>query len=173
MLFSHVYYVTTTSLTLINPLRDSRRFTISIANFSSNSRVFLTEIMCLGSSYWFLFIRNMIRNTSSYCGVNRRQRSRFLSTPISNIGVPLEAFLTPCENDPSLLNSYLFYLASGKIRETWCPVLYCVALHHVSVFIQSQPDNETAKQLKSRVEKLGNQELKTKILNYISPSEVS
>ncbi|KAI5704479.1 hypothetical protein M8J75_005793 [Diaphorina citri] len=98
---------------------------------------------------------------------------RFLSTPISNIGVPLEAFLTPCENDPSLLNSYLFYLASGKIRETWCPVLYCVALHHVSVFIQSQPDNETAKQLKSRVEKLGNQELKTKILNYISPLEVS
>ncbi|KAL1457674.1 hypothetical protein WDU94_007879 [Cyamophila willieti] len=94
---------------------------------------------------------------------------RFLSTPLACIGVPLQEFLNPCESDPSLLNTYLFCLATGKIKETWCPVLYRVALHHVSVFIKTNPDDKVAKELSMRVEKLGNQELRDKILNYVLP----
>uniref|UniRef100_A0A8D8ZV14 RNA polymerase II-associated protein 1 n=1 Tax=Cacopsylla melanoneura TaxID=428564 RepID=A0A8D8ZV14_9HEMI len=94
---------------------------------------------------------------------------RFLSTPLTSIGVPLQVFLHPCESDASLLNTYLFCLATDKIRETWCPVLYRVALHHISVFIQTNPEDRVAHELRMRVEKLGNKELRDKILNYVSP----
>uniref|UniRef100_A0A1B6HWM6 RPAP1/MINIYO-like TPR repeats domain-containing protein n=1 Tax=Homalodisca liturata TaxID=320908 RepID=A0A1B6HWM6_9HEMI len=89
---------------------------------------------------------------------------RFLSTPVSQ--VPLIKYLEPCETDPDLLFIYLSALAQGRVKETFCPVLYRVAVHHVSTYVSLYPDLPAARRLAQMVQALGNQELKSLLMNY-------
>ncbi|XP_021927838.1 RNA polymerase II-associated protein 1 isoform X2 [Zootermopsis nevadensis] len=96
---------------------------------------------------------------------------RVLRTPPQKLGVPFQAYLEPCETDPSLLMCYLRGLGTGQVRDVWCPVLYRVALHHVATFIAEQPDTLIAQQLSSRIQQLGNKELQNKLFTYSKPEE--
>ncbi|XP_046675794.1 RNA polymerase II-associated protein 1-like [Homalodisca vitripennis] len=89
---------------------------------------------------------------------------RFLSTPVSQ--VPLIKYLEPCETDPDLLFIYLSALAQGRVKETFCPVLYRVAVHHVCTYISRYPDLPATRRLAQMVQALGNQELKSLLMNY-------
>jgi hypothetical protein len=48
------------------------------------------------------------------------------------------------------------YVSAGQVRDLWCPVLYRVAVHHVTTFIAEQPDTSIAHQLSARILQLGN-----------------
>ncbi|XP_069684803.1 RNA polymerase II-associated protein 1-like isoform X1 [Periplaneta americana] len=93
---------------------------------------------------------------------------RVLRTPPHQLAVPLQAYLEPYEMDPSLLMCYLNGLATGQVREIWCPVLYKVAVHHVATFISQQPNTSIAQQLSSRIQKLGNKDLRNLFSTYCS-----
>ncbi|XP_073995114.1 RNA polymerase II-associated protein 1 isoform X2 [Rhodnius prolixus] len=87
---------------------------------------------------------------------------RALSTPVN--GVNMELYLEPLEADFDLLMSYLSGLATGRIRECWCPILYKVAVHHVSRYVKENTD-KSAQLLHSRIVSLGNQDLRELLLN--------
>uniref|UniRef100_A0A146L171 RNA polymerase II-associated protein 1 n=1 Tax=Lygus hesperus TaxID=30085 RepID=A0A146L171_LYGHE len=86
---------------------------------------------------------------------------RLLRTPMSEVN--MEHYLEPTESDPDLLMTYLRAVASGEVREAWCPVLYRMAFHHVVSYISSN-NNKISKVLRDRIEKLGNAELKNQFL---------
>ncbi|XP_049960500.1 RNA polymerase II-associated protein 1 [Schistocerca serialis cubense] len=90
---------------------------------------------------------------------------RVLGIPIDQLMIPLEELLEPCEVDPSLLDIYLQSLATGVVQEKWSPVLYRVAVHHVSTYLK-QNDNILAHQLNEKILKLGNKQLQSLLLNY-------
>ncbi|XP_054282701.1 RNA polymerase II-associated protein 1 isoform X2 [Macrosteles quadrilineatus] len=98
---------------------------------------------------------------------------RFLSTPTDQVGVPIKNFLEPCETDADLLHIYLRSIAQGRVRQTFCPVLFKVAVHHVATFISLYPDEGPARKLKQMVDALGNQELKNLLQNYNSEQNQS
>ncbi|XP_070532980.1 RNA polymerase II-associated protein 1-like [Ptychodera flava] len=62
---------------------------------------------------------------------------RSLRIQITQSIVPLERYLTPQETHTELLQMYLSALGSGFVRQMWSPVLYLVAVHHVSGFLFS------------------------------------
>ncbi|KAF6215283.1 hypothetical protein GE061_010035, partial [Apolygus lucorum] len=82
---------------------------------------------------------------------------RLLRTPISEVN--MEHYLEPTESDPDLLMTYLRAVATGEVRDTWCPVLHKMAFHHVVSYISSN-NNKFSEVLRLRIEKLGNTELK-------------
>lgn len=82
-----------------------------------------------------------------------------LSTPIEEVGVPIEEFLEPCEKEPSLLSCYLDFVAKGRIVERRCPVLYRVAVHHVSSFIKTYPNHPFATLLNKKISQIGNKSI--------------
>ncbi|XP_066998768.2 RNA polymerase II-associated protein 1 [Anabrus simplex] len=94
---------------------------------------------------------------------------RVLSTTPQQLMFPLKELLEPCEIEPSLLISYLGCLATGRIREQWCPVLFTVAVHHVATFIKSHQDTGIAQQLRTSIDRLSNKELRTTLLEYGGP----
>ncbi|XP_018908614.2 LOW QUALITY PROTEIN: RNA polymerase II-associated protein 1 [Bemisia tabaci] len=91
---------------------------------------------------------------------------RFLGTPLDKYLLPLQNYLEPVETDESLLTTYLYFLATNKVRMSWSPLLYNVALHHVAMFIKLHPDLTCAKILLGRINALGNKELQSNLLNY-------
>ncbi|XP_014250012.1 RNA polymerase II-associated protein 1 [Cimex lectularius] len=93
---------------------------------------------------------------------------RILRTPLSHI--TLKHYTDPVENDYNLLMTYLHALATGPVKEAWCPILYTVAIHHVSHYVAAHSDN-TAKALLSRIEKLGNEDLKQSLLKQCTIRE--
>lgn len=92
---------------------------------------------------------------------------RLLSTPISQLVVPMKNFLEPLETDVHLLNVYLHALATGHVRENWSPVFYSIAVHHVSLYITVNADQTAAKSLLHKIEKLGNKDLQALLLNRV------
>lgn len=60
---------------------------------------------------------------------------RLIGLPISKLLIPLSWYLYPIENDIFMIRSYLRALASGNCSQTWCPVLYTIAVHHTSGFL--------------------------------------
>ncbi|XP_012252141.2 RNA polymerase II-associated protein 1 [Athalia rosae] len=93
---------------------------------------------------------------------------RSLRTPLKKLAIPLEEYLYPIEEDISLVECYLTALARGTVSENWSPVMYTVALHHVGMNLKET--SKMCSKFKPRVEKLGNVELKNKLLNYIPPT---
>ncbi|XP_018087435.1 RNA polymerase II associated protein 1 S homeolog isoform X1 [Xenopus laevis] len=63
---------------------------------------------------------------------------RSLSVSLKELPVPLALYTSPCENNLHLLHLYFRTLVTGALRQTWCPVLYVVAVAHVNNFIFSQ-----------------------------------
>uniref|UniRef100_A0A8B9S622 RNA polymerase II associated protein 1 n=1 Tax=Apteryx owenii TaxID=8824 RepID=A0A8B9S622_APTOW len=86
---------------------------------------------------------------------------RSLGVPLQQFPVPLERYTSPPEDNLNLLQLYFRTLVTGALRQTWCPVLYVVAVAHVNSFIFSQ--DSTTQTLKKHL-------LYYKMLNAESPS---
>ncbi|XP_060117365.1 RNA polymerase II-associated protein 1 [Heteronotia binoei] len=63
---------------------------------------------------------------------------RALRVPLQQFPVPLELYLSPPEDNLNLVGQYFQTLVTGVLRQSWCPVLYVVAVAHVNSFIFSQ-----------------------------------
>ncbi|KAG8561002.1 hypothetical protein GDO81_015211, partial [Engystomops pustulosus] len=63
---------------------------------------------------------------------------RSLSVPLKEFPIPLTLYTSPAEDNLNLLRLYFRTLVTGALRQTWCPVLYVVAVSHVNSFIFSQ-----------------------------------
>ncbi|XP_018415570.1 PREDICTED: RNA polymerase II-associated protein 1 [Nanorana parkeri] len=63
---------------------------------------------------------------------------RSLCVPLKEFPIPLALYTSPPEDNLNLLRLYFRTLVMGALRQTWCPVLYVVALAHVNSFIFSQ-----------------------------------
>ncbi|XP_018086537.1 RNA polymerase II-associated protein 1 isoform X2 [Xenopus laevis] len=63
---------------------------------------------------------------------------RSLSVSLKELPVPLASYTSPCEDNLDLLHLYFRTLVTGALRQTWCPVLYVVAVAHLNSFIFSQ-----------------------------------
>ncbi|PNF36178.1 RNA polymerase II-associated protein 1 [Cryptotermes secundus] len=117
----------------------------------------------------FLLIPLQQRHSPSYRKLVWSEHAavlRVLRTRPEQLAVPIQAYLEPCETDPSLLICYLHGLATGQVRDLWCPVLYKVAVHHVATFITEQPCTSVAQQLNARIQQLGNKQLQNILLTY-------
>ncbi|XP_014284747.1 RNA polymerase II-associated protein 1 [Halyomorpha halys] len=88
---------------------------------------------------------------------------RLLRTPVDEVDI--NDYLNPCEADADLLRTYLRCLGTGRVREVWCPVLYKVAVHHVSTYAKNH-DNQLAHGLLTLINTMGKKELKNVLLNY-------
>ncbi|RDD44932.1 RNA polymerase II-associated protein 1 [Trichoplax sp. H2] len=60
---------------------------------------------------------------------------RHLCLPLNKLLFDLELYLTPNETDVILVKKYLRALTQKSLRPAWSPILYVVAVHHVSHFI--------------------------------------
>ena len=70
---------------------------------------------------------------------------RLFPLPISDITLPISGLLSPHETDTQILTCMIQMLLHDKLRPTWCPVFYRMAIHHLRHFIGTQPrdPNET------------------------------
>ncbi|XP_073494912.1 RNA polymerase II-associated protein 1 [Phyllobates terribilis] len=103
---------------------------------------------------------------------------RSLSVPLKEFPVSLTLFTSPPEDNLNLLRLYFRTLVTGALRQTWCPVLYVVAVSHVNSFIFSQdPVAENVDALRKNMLKktylLVDQGLKKHLLYYRQPSSNS
>ncbi|XP_071450575.1 RNA polymerase II-associated protein 1-like [Hetaerina americana] len=97
---------------------------------------------------------------------------RACTTSVSQLMVPIEAFLDPPEKDPVLLELYLRGLAVGIVKDIRSPIPYRIAVHHLGTALR-EPSGGTKdipeaviKSLRSKVEKLSNKSLANLLLNY-------
>ncbi|KAM4690515.1 RNA polymerase II-associated protein 1 [Rhinophrynus dorsalis] len=63
---------------------------------------------------------------------------RSLSVSLKEFPIPLTLYTSPPEDNLNLIQLYFRTLVKGALRQTWCPVLYVVAVAHVNSFIFSQ-----------------------------------
>ncbi|XP_069494891.1 RNA polymerase II-associated protein 1 isoform X2 [Ambystoma mexicanum] len=63
---------------------------------------------------------------------------RSLGIPLKECPIPLERYTSPPEDCLDLLRLYFRALMTGTLRQSWCPVLYAVAVAHMNSFIFSQ-----------------------------------
>ncbi|XP_039292204.1 RNA polymerase II-associated protein 1 isoform X2 [Nilaparvata lugens] len=85
---------------------------------------------------------------------------RVLNTPVEKLVFPIGEFFEPLESDLHLLGIYFRFIAQGLIRPQWNPVLYRVAVHHVSTFIKTKPMHGFSKSVLQKIESLHNEELR-------------
>ncbi|XP_077120300.1 RNA polymerase II-associated protein 1 [Ranitomeya variabilis] len=103
---------------------------------------------------------------------------RSLSVPLKEFPVSLTLFTSPPEDNLNLLRLYFRTLVTGTLRQTWCPVLYVVAVSHVNSFIFSQDraaENVDAlrKNMFKKTYLLVDEGLKKHLLYYRQPSSNS
>uniref|UniRef100_A0AAR2KMU7 RNA polymerase II associated protein 1 n=1 Tax=Pygocentrus nattereri TaxID=42514 RepID=A0AAR2KMU7_PYGNA len=65
---------------------------------------------------------------------------RSLGVSLEQLAIPLENFTSPTEDSLPLLRLYFRALVTGALRRSWCPVLYVVAVAHLSAFMFSQDE---------------------------------
>ncbi|XP_053553790.1 RNA polymerase II-associated protein 1 isoform X2 [Bombina bombina] len=63
---------------------------------------------------------------------------RSLSVHLKEFPLSLDLYTSPPEDNLTLLRLYFRTLLTRALRQTWCPVLYIVAVAHVNSFIFSQ-----------------------------------
>ncbi|XP_063803992.1 RNA polymerase II-associated protein 1 isoform X2 [Pseudophryne corroboree] len=103
---------------------------------------------------------------------------RSLCVPLKEFPIPLTLYTTPPEDNVKLLRLYFRTLVTGALRQTWCPVLYVVAVAHVNSFIFSQDHvaQEADAARKSMLQKiclLVDEGLKKHLLYFKQPSSDS
>ncbi|XP_071490815.1 RNA polymerase II-associated protein 1-like [Diadema antillarum] len=105
---------------------------------------------------------------------------RTLSLRPSQCLIPIETFLHPCEEEADLVEIYFSSLHRGKVRPTWSPIMYLVAVHHVVSFAFSPKaggtEGEALRTARARLKivkgilALQNEDLKQLLLLYQGPS---
>ncbi|XP_054827938.1 RNA polymerase II-associated protein 1 isoform X2 [Eublepharis macularius] len=103
---------------------------------------------------------------------------RSLGVPLQQFPIPLELYLSPPEDNLNLIRQYFQTLVTGVLRQSWCPVLYVVAVAHVNSFIFSQESTtqEIDVARKNMLEKtwlLVDEVLKRHLLYYKLPNKDS
>ncbi|XP_033105370.1 RNA polymerase II-associated protein 1-like [Anneissia japonica] len=106
---------------------------------------------------------------------------RSLSIPVSKFLIPLEGFLHPIETNQELLSMYLSGLSTGIVKQTWCPVLYLIATHHLANYVFNDykgNDNKEVvtnfkKKIIHRVMNMKDQTLQNHILLYKCVNKMS
>ncbi|XP_076305853.1 RNA polymerase II-associated protein 1-like isoform X1 [Tachypleus tridentatus] len=73
---------------------------------------------------------------------------RILGVPFAQLLVPLDNYLFPVEKDVEMIALYQRSLLSDTLTNTGSPVLYLMAVHHVSHFLFEE--NETPLKVKSK-----------------------
>ncbi|KAJ6667270.1 hypothetical protein lerEdw1_017248 [Lerista edwardsae] len=114
---------------------------------------------------------------------------RALGVPLQQVGltcatchdtfpVPLDQYLSPPEDNLNLLRQYFKTLVTGTLRQSWCPVLYVVAVAHVNNFMFSQERTTqeidiARKNLLQKAWLLADEVLKRHLLYYKLPNQES
>ncbi|XP_077178929.1 RNA polymerase II-associated protein 1 [Paroedura picta] len=103
---------------------------------------------------------------------------RALGVPLQQFPVPLELYLSPLEDNLNLVRKYFQTLVTGVLRQSWCPVLYVVAVAHVNSFIFSQESTTqeidvARRNMLQKTWLLADEVLKRHILYYKLPNKDS
>ncbi|XP_078000922.1 RNA polymerase II-associated protein 1-like [Glandiceps talaboti] len=104
--------------------------------------------------------------------VEHQEVIRSLGMPIQECIVPVERFLTPQESNLEAIQMYMFALMSGLVRQSWSPILYLIAVHHVNGFLFDTKMNKTQQLMKAQYQMLKqvldmkNQEVQQHLLLY-------
>ncbi|XP_062973760.1 RNA polymerase II-associated protein 1 [Elgaria multicarinata webbii] len=103
---------------------------------------------------------------------------RSLGVPLQQFPLPLEQYLSPPEDNLSLLRQYFRSLVTGALRHNRCPVLYVVAVAHVNSFIFSQESTAqevdvARKDMLQKTWRLTDEALKRQLLYYKLPNKDS
>ncbi|KAE8587178.1 hypothetical protein XENTR_v10021883 [Xenopus tropicalis] len=96
---------------------------------------------------------------------------RSLAVSLKELPVPLALYTSPSEDNLDLLHLYFRTLVTGALRQTWCPVLYVVAVAHVNSFIFSQDQvaqevDAARKSMLRKIYLLVDQDLRRHLLFY-------
>ncbi|XP_014612056.1 PREDICTED: RNA polymerase II-associated protein 1 [Polistes canadensis] len=92
---------------------------------------------------------------------------RYLRLPLNKLMIPLNEYLYPLEEDTSLIETYITVLVRNTIKPEWCPVPYTIALHHSAMYLKRT--SKLAIKMRTKLEKIRDQKLIDKLLNYESP----
>ncbi|XP_052766756.1 RNA polymerase II-associated protein 1-like [Mya arenaria] len=93
---------------------------------------------------------------------------RTLSLPLNELLFDMEDFLSPEETCVEIVRLYFQSVYSGKLRPTWSPVLYLVAIHHINRFMYTQDGKHTHLKATMMEKALtcSNQELSHHLVHY-------
>ncbi|XP_038072867.1 RNA polymerase II-associated protein 1-like [Patiria miniata] len=95
---------------------------------------------------------------------------RALNLPVSQLILPIENYLYPRETNLELLTIYMSSLINGVVRQPWSPIMYLMALHHLTGFLFSGTSSDQSEAVRARL-KLLRQVLAVKdqlILNHLT-----
>uniref|UniRef100_A0AAR2JP44 RNA polymerase II associated protein 1 n=1 Tax=Pygocentrus nattereri TaxID=42514 RepID=A0AAR2JP44_PYGNA len=103
---------------------------------------------------------------------------RSLGVSLEQLAIPLENFTSPTEDSLPLLRLYFRALVTGALRRSWCPVLYVVAVAHLSAFMFSQDEasqevEATRRSLLRKTYYLTDEVLRSHLLLYCLPEQHS
>ncbi|XP_003214628.2 RNA polymerase II-associated protein 1 isoform X1 [Anolis carolinensis] len=101
---------------------------------------------------------------------------RALGVPLQQFPLPLEKYLSPPEDNLSLLRQYFQTLVTGILQQKRCPVLYVVAVGHINSFIFSQDSttqevDAVRKNMLQKTWLLADEVLKRHLLYYKLPNK--
>ena len=100
-------------------------------------------------TYALFLLLPLISNPSTHIKLiiwkNNMDIFRLFPIPISSISLPIKRLLHPHETDIHVLASMIQALIQEKIRLTWSPVFYLMAVHHIRAFISREPRDSNEK----------------------------
>ena len=70
---------------------------------------------------------------------------RLFPIPFHDISLPIDCLLKPYETDTKVLSAMIQMLLQGKLRHSWSPIFYLMAIHHTSHFVSTEPSDPNEK----------------------------
>ncbi|XP_057331233.1 RNA polymerase II-associated protein 1 [Microplitis mediator] len=93
---------------------------------------------------------------------------RYLKLSPEKLFVPIDEYLSPLEQDVTLIESYLTALVRKTIRKEWCPLMYMIAIHHSAMFIRGT--SKLATKMRAKIKTIQDISLAESLLNYVPPT---
>ncbi|KAI6660272.1 hypothetical protein LOD99_10410 [Oopsacas minuta] len=72
---------------------------------------------------------------------NNTEIFRLFPIPIQDISLPITGLLEPYETETQVLTCMIQMLLQNKLRATWSPIFYFIAIHHIRHFIRTEPED--------------------------------
>ncbi|XP_028409671.1 RNA polymerase II-associated protein 1-like [Dendronephthya gigantea] len=99
---------------------------------------------------------------------------RSFGLTFDDLTIPVEYFLFPSESSFEILTLQLRALATGALRQNWSSIFYLIAVHHLSSYIFTKPENLNSfnqkLKLMNQVLLLQNQDVRNDVILYHKPS---
>ena len=70
---------------------------------------------------------------------------RLFPIPVNDISLPIDCLLKPFETDTRVLSAMIEMLLQGKLRYSWSPLFYFMAIHHITHFVSTEPSDSNEK----------------------------